>query len=480
MGKVFRDQTAKEIEEVLVGILHQMGGTLAPKDATQIQAKVRAHTIGAYLQPGDPITVAKESGVSVTVTGGVTAATVTEETFIEAIGHSESAAYEFIFDGAAWTLHGDAVELSNFGITPTGTPAEGDAIVVHVTADHVIFETLGIGKDVPVNANLDNSISFLTRDVQTYGSISCCAAQALVSVQEAISSGAKAYVKGDHCCYNGTTAQDGNFGFVAPGDIPAGAKIRHSELGKYQSDSNDYTKAKVLSGKWTIYAADYSVLYENVETIEDDTGTLLGTVTASDPQYLENGAAHVNFTQRNSHGSNRAAHAAHVKWLNSDAAGAGSGAIASWWTPSDEFDMPIKSTLPGWLHGFDPEFRACLAKVWKRTAKSIADGYGYEDTQELVWVPSMTEMGFGSNNSVVETSPKGNGGDPNWTDAYPLYVGATNTDRIKYQGSTAKHWFLRSPNPANSISVRYLQLDGSLNSILAASTFGSVAGLSIA
>ena len=189
MGKVFRDQTAKEIEEVLVGILHQMGGTLAPKDATQIQAKVRAHTIGAYLQPGDPITVAKESGVS-----------VTEETFIEAIGHSESAAYEFIFDGAAWTLHGDVVELSNFGITPTGTPAEGDAIVVHVTADHVIFETLGIGNDVPVNANLDNSISFLTHDVQTYGSIARCAAQALVSVQEAISSGAKAYVKGDHCC----------------------------------------------------------------------------------------------------------------------------------------------------------------------------------------------------------------------------------------------------------------------------------------
>ena len=250
-------------------------------------------------------------------------------------------------------------------------------------------------------------------------------------------------------------------------------------MGKYQSDSNDYTKAKVLSGKWTIYAADYSVLYENVETIEDDTGTLLGTVTAFDPQYLENGAAHVNFTQRNSHGSNRAAHAAHGKWLNSDAAGASSGQIASWWTPSDEFDMPIKSTLPGWLHGFDPEFRACLAKVWKRTAKSIADGYGYEDTQELVWIPSMTEMGFGNNNSVVETSPKGNGGDPNWTGAYPLYVGATNADRIKYQGSSARYWFLRSPNPSSANYVHHVNLDGSISHNGAAGTRGAVAGLSI-
>ena len=477
MGKVFRDKTAKEIEEVLVGILHQMGGTLAPENAMQIQAKVRAHTIGAYLQPGDPITVARESSVSATVSGDVTAATVTEETFIEAIGHSESNAYEFVYDGAAWTLHNDVVELSNYGITPTGTPAEGDTIVIHVSADHIVFETLGDGCDVPVNANLDNSISFLTRDVQTYGSIARCAPQALATVTSAIASGEKAYVKGDHCAYDGSTTEDGNFGFVAPGDVPVGAKIRHSTIGKSQTT---YAKSNVIGGKFTIYAADYSVLYNNVETIEDDTGALLGTVTAKDPQYLENGTAgHANFTQRNQYSSNRAAHAAHQKWLNSDAAGAGSGEIASWWTPSDEFDMPIKSTLPGWLHGLDPEFRSCLAKVWKRTAKSIADGYGYEDTQELVWVPSMTEVGFGNNNSVVETSPKGSAGDPNFT-VYPLYDGASNADRIKYFSHTARYWFLRSPYPSNAYYVRGVHTDGSLDGNHAYYSNGAVAGLCIA
>lgn len=477
MGKVFRDQTAKEIEEVLVGILHQMGGTLAPENAMQIQAKVRAHTIGAYLQPGDPITVARESSVSATVSGDVTAATVTEETFIEAIGHSESNAYEFVYDGAAWTLHNDVVELSNYGITPTGTPAEGDTIVIHVSADHIVFETLGDGCDVPVNTNLDNSVSFLTRDVQTYGSIARCAPQALATVTSAIASGEKAYVKGDHCAYDGSTTEDGNFGFVAPGDVPVGAKIRHSTIGKSQTT---YAKSNVIGGKFTIYAADYSVLYDNVETIEDDTGALLGTVTAKDPQYLENGTAgHANFTQRNQYGSNRAAHAAHQKWLNSDAAGAGSGQVASWWTPSDEFDMPIKSTLPGWLHGLDPEFRSCLAKVWKRTAKSIADGYSYEDTQELVWVPSMTEVGFGNNNSVVETSPKGSAGDPNFT-VYPLYDGASNADRIKYLSNTARYWFLRSPHPSYAGNVRSVNTGGSLSYINASSAYGAVAGLCIA
>lgn len=452
-------------------------GTLTPRTAAQIQARTRNHTIGAYLQPGDQIKVPKESGVYATVLGTITAATVDEDTFIAAIGHSDNAAYEFIYDGAAWHLDGATVELANYGITPTGTPATDDTIVVHVSANYVIFETLGIGKDVPVNPNLDNSISFLTRDVQTYGSIARCAPQALATVTSAIASGEKAYVKGDHCAYDGSTTEDGNFGFVAPGNVPVGAKIRHSTIGKSQTT---YAKSNVIGGKFTIYAADYSVLYDNVETIEDDTGALLGTVTAKDPQYLENGTAgHANFTQRNQYGSNRAAHAAHQKWLNSDAAGAGSGEIASWWTPSDEFDMPIKSTLPGWLHGLDPEFRSCLAKVWKRTAKSIADGYSYEDTQELVWVPSMTEVGFGNNNSVVETSPKGSAGDPNFT-VYPLYDGASNADRIKYLSNTARYWFLRSPGPSGAGLVRGVYTDGSLSGGNASGANGAVAGLCIA
>lgn len=481
MGKLFRDQTAKEQNAILTAILHKMGGTLTPSSAEEIVAAIRNGTIGVYLQPGDPLTVAKENGVSTTISGSITGANVTEETFIETIGRSDAGAYEFVFDGAAWKLDGSVVELSNYGISVTGTPAEGDAIVVHVSASAIAFEMLGEGKDVPVNQNLKNSISLLTRDVQTYGSIARCAPQALVSIVEAIPSGTTVYVVGNHCCYDGTTKQDGNFGFVAPVDIPAGAKIKHSTLGQYQSSAANYTKAAILAGTFSIYDASYAELAKDIATVETSSGTLLGTVTASDPQYLANGTAHVNFTQRNMYGSNRAAHAAHGKWLNSDAAGAASGAIASWWTASDEFDMPVRSTLPGWLHGIDPEFRTHIVPVFKRTAKSIADGYGYEDTQELIWVPSMTEIGFGNNNSVVETSPKSIGGDPNWTGAYPLYDGASNADRIKYENTTARYWFLRSPYPSSASSVRSVNADGSLSNFSIANvTYGAVAGLSLA
>ena len=462
----------------VIALIKALGsGTASGDTAKQIQAMVRDKTISTYVKPGDPFKVAKESGVTVTVSGGVTAATVDDEAFVEAVGHSNTAAYEFVYDGAAWTLHGETVELSAYGIEITGTPAADDAVVVHVQADNIIIEVLGIGCDVPVNTNLDNSVSFLTRDVQTYGSIARCAPQALISVQTKITAGTKVYIVGDHCAFDGSTTEDGNFSFTPTQDIPAGGKIKHSTIGKSQTT---YAKANVTGGVFTTYDASYNQIETNLATTEDNTGTLLGTVTAKDPQYLSNGAAHVNFTQRNQYGSNRAAHAAHNKWLNSDAEGAASGQIASWWTASDEFDMPIKSTLPGWLHGLDPEFRSCLAKVWKRTAKSIADGYSYEDTQELIWVPSMTEVGFGNNNSIVETSPKGSAGDPNWSTAYPLYVDATNADRIKYQGTTARYWFLRSPFPSLAYGVRYVYTDGSLYLDFAGNTSGAVAGLCIA
>lgn len=463
-------------------VIRSQGGSV--NSFKQLRATIREGKVATVLTMGDIMTAPKESGVSVTTSEGLTA-TVDEDTFIAKIGHSSAAAYEFLYDGHAWHLDGATVELSQFGISVTGTPTANDALIVHVSASEIELVYLGgPDSDVPANPELTHSASFITDDIQTYGTFAYSASQALVSVQEAIESGTTVYVIGDHCCYDGTTKQDGNFGFVAPVDIPAGAKIRHSKLGANESNADNYTKATVLGGKWTIYASDYSTLASNVETIEIETPddeVLLGTVTCKDPQYLSDGAAHVNFTQRNSHGSNEAAAAAFLKWLNSDAAGAASGAIASWWTSSGEFDMPVRSTLPGWLHGMDPEFRACIAPVRKRTAKSIAEGYGYVDSVELVWIPSMTEIFGSNNNNIVETSPKSDGGDPNFAGPYPLYDGATDADRIKYYGGAARYWFLRSPYPSSASGVRNVNSSGALiSSGYAAGTNGCVAGLTIA
>jgi len=472
------DRIAEALEVMAVSLASDSTGLV--KNWKSLQNLLRAGMIGKVLSPSDTLNVEKESGLSVTVTGGVTSATVNEDTFLSATGIAQNRAYEFVYDGAVWTLEGIAVELPHYGITYSGTPAEGDAIVIHEQAGTIVFDVLGIDYDVPVNPAMKHSLSILARDVLLYNSIPFCASQALYSVAadiwpDGIPAETTLNITLNHGAYNGSTSHDGTYQFTTPVAIPVGGKIRHTTMGVYQSS---YTQEQITGGTFTIYDAAYNVIAQNVACSVGSDGTDIGTTTAADPQYKS--GTHVNFTQRNAYGSNINAHSANRKWMNSSAAGAASGEIASWWTASDEFDMPVKSTLPGFLHGLDPSFVACIGRVYKRTALPIANGYGYIDTQEYVWAPSMTEMGYGANNGVYETTTDGNGAVKQ-TGAYPLYVGAGNADKIKVsQGTTtARYWWLRSPYPSLASHERCVIPSGALNYSNAYNSSGVVPGLSL-
>ena len=143
--------------------------------------------------------------------------------------------------------------------------------------------------------------------------------------------------------------------------------------------------------------------------------------------------------------------------------------------------MPVRSTLPGWQHGMDPDFVDCIGPVRKRSAVSAWDNggtAGYVDTEETVYHVSMTELGYGNNGTVVETSPKADG-TINVTGPYPLYDGASNVDKIKYQGTTPRYYWLRSPHPSYCYRVRFVSPSGALNDGSAVSTYGAVAGLNL-
>ena len=138
--------------------------------------------------------------------------------------------------------------------------------------------------------------------------------------------------------------------------------------------------------------------------------------------------------------------------------------------------MPVRSTLPGFLHGLDPAFRAIIQKVRKRTAKCIADGSGYEDTEELIFEPSMTELGYGKNNNISETAAKADGTLKTEL-AWDMFIGASNEDRIRYQNGTARYYWLRSPYPSNASNERFVYPSGALNNYHAHDASGVSAGL---
>lgn len=446
------ERSANALETIAVAL---SGGEGTIKSYKMLLNLIRGGLIKRWLSVGDQIAVNKESGLSVTVTGGVTAATVDEDTFLAATGHAGTAAYEFVYDGAAWHLDGTAVELATYGITITGTPAADSTVVVHETASEIIFDVVNINTD-------KNAVDILTRDLLHYSAIPFCPAQFLYAVT------AELYPDGmpagtykiicNHAAYNGGTNEDGTYYFTTTQPIPVGGGIRHTKMGQYMSTAADYSQARILEGTFTTYAADGTTIESGLVTYTGDTGTLLGTTTANDPQYKAGDA--VNFTTRQFYGSNRYKNSISKMWLESDAAGADSGAVASWWEKKTIFDIPLKSTMPGFLHGIDPEFVSCIAKVTKRTALAIADGYGYEDTEELVWLPSMTEMGYGKNNNVQEATVFD--GEPVAT-PFELFDGAPNSERIKTYGNVARYWWLRSPYPSYANYPRIVHPSGALN-----------------
>lgn len=484
--KAQQDTIGRETNNLLALIARALNEDASGKITSYsvILAYLRAGLISRILAVGDKLRVSKETGLSVTVSGTITGATVIENTFLAATGHAGTAAYEFVFDGAVWHLEDEAgnlrpVELATYGITPTGAPAAEDRIVVHEQASEIIFDVAGIDYDRPIAKDKTHSLTLITQDVQTYNTIPFSNPQALKAIAaDEFPDGLPAgtyYITLDHGSYDNTTAQDGSYQLTITQPIPVGGKIRHSSIGKYQSGS--YTKAQILAGTWTTYDASYNVIESGLATTEGTDGSYLGTATAETMSCMS--GQHLNSTRRQAHGSSCAAHSAQRKWFNSSAAGAASGEVASWWTASNEFDMPVRSTLAGWLHGMDPDFVACLGKVRKRSFLSAWDNGGtasYADSEELVFRLSMTELGWGANSGVTETSPDEEGAVINAP--YPLYEGATNADRTKYQGTTARYWWLRSPFPSYCNFVRLVYSSGSLYSYYHAyNTHGAVAGL---
>jgi hypothetical protein len=79
----------------------------------------------------------------------------------------------------------------------------------------------------------------------------------------------------------------------------------------------------------------------------------------------------------------------------------------------------------------------------------------------------MTEVYGSNNNNVAEGSQ------------FEYWKDTTNAAKIKYQGSTARRWWLRGPYPGLASLVRCVNASGALRDDYASYAFGFVPGLCI-
>ncbi len=396
---------------------------------------------------GTQFLVEKENSMtaSMGVHTGITGVSVNEETFLAHEGMVGTGLHEFVFDGAAWIYHGEAVQIADFGITVTGTPAAGDEVLITESFDRILFDVVDHRTVTDPADNTQKPAMFLLMHSVIY-SKQFDAIEALFYAEEGLAAGTYHFTIQD---YDADHGGNKTYQFTLAQAVPAGGQIML-----------DWPSNQQLLGRNVrTYSGSTSTTQIEAATLSEGTGgTDLGTTDGT--------SENLNHIHRARYGSNNYKESAIRQWINSQAA------ANAWWAPTNIFDRPASyANLPGLLHGMDSEFLAVVKAItipcktnntyelqgWtKDTAYTVADRF---------WLASLDEMGFG-----VERVAEGS--------VLAAYNGAENTDRIKYDlsnGSTARTWWLRSPSPSYATSARYVYTDGSLSYYHASSGRGAVA-----
>lgn len=146
--------------QVSVGIIVDDAGVEAGADGRKV-VKAGTPMYGSLTARETAFKISTSSvaaSATATVSGtGVTAATVTAATFSTAVSGA-SGIYEFEYSESdtSWQYDGTDITTTTYGITVTGTPADGDKITVDFTA---AYNTTPVGvllHDVDVTAGDDN------------------------------------------------------------------------------------------------------------------------------------------------------------------------------------------------------------------------------------------------------------------------------------------------------------------------------------
>ena len=417
-----------------------------------VQNLVRAGLGPKAFPVGTQFRVRKENSLTATlgVHTGITAVTVNEEAFLAAVGNVGGGVHEFAFDGGAWIYNGAPVRLADYGLSTTGTAANGDEIIVMEAFDTILFDVVDHRKitDPVTGEEKPSMVLFMHHCI--YGR-QVDASEAMYYAAEELPAGNYCFTVKNQAWY--TADNDKTYYFTLTQAVPAGGQICLS-----------MTYNATLEGKKAVtYASPESTTAIEQATLS--TTALDGAVNLGNTD----GTA-LNHMHRIIMGSNNYKESAIRQWINSRAA------ANAWWAKTNNFDRPASyANVAGLLHGMDADFLAVVGPVavpcktnntyelpgWTlNTAYTVTDKF---------FLASRNEMGWGTEN-VAEGS------------VFALYDGASNVDKIKRDQSaqsTARYWWLRSPYPGGANGVRYVYPDGALSSGLAINGLGAAAACEI-
>ena len=87
----------------------------------------RAYALNVEVSSGGTATA------DISTSKGITSASVISSTFQDVLGDTTET-YTFTYSNNTWKLDGKQVDISDYGISVTGTPQDGDIVIVDFTA----------------------------------------------------------------------------------------------------------------------------------------------------------------------------------------------------------------------------------------------------------------------------------------------------------------------------------------------------------
>ena len=473
-NRLFTNDTGEEILAAIkqqTAVMAKGSSGLKVESYDDVLSIVRMGLAPAVFSIGDVIEVGRETALVASMGShtGITGVSVVEETFVVAMDEAGEKEYEIIYDGSVWKYGDEPIILTDYGLSVTGSPVEGDTIIVVETASvvrMVVMDFIENGQTTVGNIKLHDKTKqygMILQSEKTLYGLQHDAPEAFYYTAEGLAAGTYNITLGDN--YDTSYGGGATYQFTLTQAVPAGGQITLD----WPYNKTPLQGAGVKT--WASNAATTPI--ETVAPTAGSDGTSLGTLLVAVQD-----ASGLNSIHRMRYGSNRWSTSAMRQHLNS-AAKAGSV-----WTPQTVWDRAPSwvSNTAGFMHGLDPEFIKICGDVELLTALSTAAGdtssasasagTGNETTVDKFFLPSRPEVfGGGDNNS-----DKG--------DAWTYYSansdvpgGANNpnadSNRIKTNAAgSAQYWWLRSPIVGHGDYVRSIYPSGYVDGNTANSSSG--------
>ena len=430
------------INALLAAIASENDEPITLSSFKDLQTITRMGLASKYLSVGDQIVSERASTMSATVGNsqgntGITAASVVRDTFLHTIGTAHNGDYEFKWDGASWHYNDEAVELSTYGITVTGTPVLGDEVIIHETAASLVWDVIGIDQETPRNPDLKHSVTLQLHDC--FASLTFHEREAFIAFPDGLAAGTYNFTVTTHpwaSTNNGKTFQ-----FTTTQAIAAKGQLV-LQAGYNASLSGSSIK--------TYSSPSATTVLETLTLTEGSGGTSLGSANSQ-----ING--NINSLQRSLLGNNNYNQSYVRQYINSTAAAGGV------WSAQNKWDrVPSwNGTTAGFLNGMDDDFLSVVGEVEKTTAlNTVSDGGGSTKTYEKFFLLSRSEIYGNKESNINEGSPYDY--YKNYSD-YSAPNDGADTNRIKYRNNAAQYWWLRSPYVPNAYIVRYVNTLGTVD-----------------